>query len=190
MISGDSDLERVKHIAPKAIILSGGPNSVHEGTSPALPAGFFEYTDSSSIPVLGICYGMQLICHTLGGTVKTSSGGEFGRMAIKQEALSVLYADEPSDTQQVWMSHGDNVEELPAGFMCAAKSLQDVTVAIEDPKRQIFGLQVTSASSPYASATTIFVESSLSSVCRLCTVHRTYVNIWSYHSPRSRSKRI
>jgi GMP synthase (glutamine-hydrolysing) len=143
MISGDNDLDRIKHVAPKAIILSGGPNSVHEGTSPSLPAGFFDYTDSASIPVLGICYGMQLIAHVLGGTVKPSAtGGEFGRMAIKQEVSSVLYADEPSDTQQVWMSHGDNVEELPAGFSTAAKSLQDVTVAIEDPKRQIFGLQV------------------------------------------------
>lgn len=143
MISGDTDLERVKGISPKAIILSGGPNSVHEGTSPGLPAGFFEYTDSTSIPVLGVCYGMQLIAHILGGTVETSStGGEFGRMAIKQEASAVLYAGEPSDTQQVWMSHGDNVVKLPSGFVCAAKSMQDVTVAIEDPKRRIFGLQV------------------------------------------------
>ena len=143
MISGDTDLDRVKGISPKAIILSGGPNSVHEGTSPGLPAGFFDYTDSTSIPVLGICYGMQLIAHTLGGTVKTSpTGGEFGRMAIKQQASAVLYAEEPSDTQQVWMSHGDDVVELPSGFVCAAKSMQDITVAIEDPKRRIFGLQV------------------------------------------------
>lgn len=157
MISGDSDLQRVKHISPKAVILSGGPNSVHEGTSPGLPAGFFDYTDSASIPVLGICYGMQLIAHTLGGTVKTSpTGGEFGRMAIKQEASTVLYADEPSDTQQVWMSHGDDVVHLPSGFVCAAKSLQDVTVAIEDPKRHIFGLQV---SSSYSCTTTAAVIS-------------------------------
>lgn len=143
MISGDSDLERVKHIAPKAVILSGGPNSVHEGSSPSLPEGFFEYTDSSSIPVLGICYGMQLIAHSLGGKVTTSpSGGEFGRMAIKQEASSTLYADEPNETQQVWMSHGDDVTELPTGFVCAAKSMQGITVAVEDPKRRIFGLQV------------------------------------------------
>lgn len=125
MISGDTDLDRIKHISPKAIILSGGPNSVHEGTSPVLPAGFFEYTDSNSLPVLGICYGMQLIAHTLGGKVAPSpSGGEFGRMSMKTEPKSTLFSEEPSDTQTVWMSHGDDAVELPKGFVCAAKSMQ------------------------------------------------------------------
>lgn len=118
-------MDRVKHIDPKAIILSGGPNSVHEGTSPVLPAGFFEYTDSKELPVLGICYGMQLIAHTLGGKVEPSpSGGEFGRMSMKTEPQSTLFADEPSDTQTVWMSHGDDAVELPTGFVCAARSMQ------------------------------------------------------------------
>lgn len=125
MISGDTDLARIKHIDPKAIILSGGPNSVHEGTSPVLPAGFFEYTDSNKLPVLGICYGMQLIAHTLGGKVAPSpSGGEFGRMSMKTEPKSTLFADEPSDTQAVWMSHGDDAVQLPPGFTCAARSMQ------------------------------------------------------------------
>lgn len=125
MISGDTDIERIKHIGPKAIILSGGPNSVHEGTSPVVPAGFFEYTDSNALPVLGICYGMQLIVHTLGGKVAPSpSGGEFGRMSMKTETKSTLFAEEPSDTQTVWMSHGDDAVELPKGFVCAAKSMQ------------------------------------------------------------------
>jgi GMP synthase (glutamine-hydrolysing) len=143
MIAGDAKLERVKHIGPKAIILSGGPNSVHEGSSPTLPEGFFEYTDTSKIPVLGICYGMQLLAFALGGKVMASpTGGEFGRMAIKQQASSLLYKGEPTDTQEVWMSHGDDVVELPDGFTCAAKSMQGVTVAIEDSKRRLFGLQV------------------------------------------------
>eukprot|EP00892_Ulva_mutabilis_P010497 jgi/Ulvmu1/781/UM010_0155.1 len=142
MISGDSDLERIKHIDPKAIILSGGPNSVHEGTSPLLPAGFFEYTDSQKLPVLGICYGMQLIAHTLGGKVAPSpSGGEFGSMSMKTDKASTLFAEEPSDTQTVWMSHGDDAVELPKGFSCAARSMQDIVVAIEDPARRLFGLQ-------------------------------------------------
>ena len=66
--------DRIKAASPKAIILSGGPNSVHIEGAPRLPEGFFEYVDSQKIPVLGICYGMQLLVHELGGKIKTVAG--------------------------------------------------------------------------------------------------------------------
>ena len=66
--------DRIKAASPKAIILSGGPNSVHIEGAPRLPEGFFEYVDSQKIPVLGICYGMQLLVHELGGKIKTVTG--------------------------------------------------------------------------------------------------------------------
>jgi GMP synthase (glutamine-hydrolysing) len=142
MISGDTDLARIQKICPKAIFLSGGPNSVHEGDSPTLPNGFFEYIDSNSIPVMGICYGMQLLVHCLGGKVEASpNGGEFGSMPIVIERGSTLFSTETSKEQVVWMSHGDDATALPPGFECVAKSKQGCQVAIEDSERKLFGVQ-------------------------------------------------
>ena len=142
MIAGDSDLARIEKIAPKAIILSGGPNSVHEGGSPGVPDGFFDYVDAHEVPLLGICYGMQLITHCLGGTVERSpNGGEFGSMPIRIEPGSTLYAPESEDEQVVWMSHGDDATALPPGFTCVARSKQGARVAIENAERRMFGLQ-------------------------------------------------
>lgn len=134
--------ERIREAAPKVIILSGGPNSVHVEGAPRLPTGFFEYCTEQGIPVLGICYGMQLIVHSLGGTVKTAThGGEYGRMPIDVVADSTLYAGETNPTQLVWMSHGDEAVGLPAGFSCVARSKQGAVVGIENPDRKIYGLQ-------------------------------------------------
>jgi GMP synthase (glutamine-hydrolysing) len=124
------------------IILSGGPNSVHVEGAPRLPDGFFEYCAERAIPVLGICYGMQLIVHSLGGTVKEATdGGEYGRMPINVVPESTLYAGEPAAAQLVWMSHGDEAVALPEGFSCVARSEQGAVVGIENPARAIYGLQ-------------------------------------------------
>lgn len=134
--------DRIKENKPEAIILSGGPNSVHVEGSPRVPEGFFEYCAAENIPVLGICYGMQLIVHMLGGEVASAhEGGEYGRMAIKTVADSILYDSAEKDSQLVWMSHGDEAVKLPDGFQCVAKSEQGAVVAIECPSRKIFGLQ-------------------------------------------------
>lgn len=124
------------------IVLSGGPNSVHEEGSPLLPPEFYDYCQSSGIPLLGICYGMQLLVHQLGGRVETVvDKGEYGRMPISVDGGSLLYAGEASERQSVWMSHGDSATQLPAGFHCVARSEQGAMVAIEDPDRRFFGLQ-------------------------------------------------
>eukprot|EP00889_Picochlorum_renovo_P006871 jgi/Picre1/33901/NNA_001380.t1 len=142
LLPGDVSLDRIKEAQPKAIILSGGPNSVHVEGAPRLPDGFFEYCDEHSIPVLGICYGMQLIVHTLGGEVKSATGGgEYGRMPVHTVSDSILYEGVDGPSQLVWMSHGDEAVRLPDGFVCVGKSEQGAVVAIESPSRKIFGLQ-------------------------------------------------
>lgn len=128
---------------PKVIILSGGPNSVHVEGAPRLPEGFCDYCTDNDIPVLGICYGMQLLVHTLGGIVKSADeGGEYGRMPISIISGSDFYPkDMHSGSQLVWMSHGDEAVKLPEGFSCSAKSEQGAIVAIENPNKKFFGLQ-------------------------------------------------
>jgi len=141
MIPGDADLERIRGIAPKAIVLSGGPNSVHEEGCPTVPEGFFDYVTAEGIPVLGICYGMQLMVQRLGGRVEASkNGGEFGRMPILIQPESVLFGDD-CEAQSVWMSHGDEAVELPEGWRCIALSESGARVAVECAATRMFGLQ-------------------------------------------------
>ncbi|KAI3426251.1 hypothetical protein D9Q98_008626 [Chlorella vulgaris] len=142
LVPGDVTLDRIKAANPKTIILSGGPNSVHLEGAPRVPDGFFEYCEEKDIPVLGICYGMQLIVHQLGGEVKVATdGGEYGRMPMTVVRESTLFSTETQDSQAVWMSHGDEAVKLPEGFSVVARSEQGSIVAIEHPGRRIFGLQ-------------------------------------------------
>ena len=100
--------KRITDLNPKVIILSGGPNSVHVEGAPTVPDTFFDHCESHSIPVLGICYGMQLIVQKLGGEVKSADKAEYGRMPVHTVNASSLYGNEGDSTSQmVWMSHGD-----------------------------------------------------------------------------------
>ncbi|KAK9813501.1 hypothetical protein WJX73_002822 [Symbiochloris irregularis] len=142
LLPGDITLEEIKAADPKAIILSGGPNSVHIDGSVRLSTGFFQWCEDKSIPVLGICYGLQLMVHTLGGEVRVAdNGGEYGRMAIRTTRASTLYSYEEVHKQQVWMSHGDEVTRLPEGFQAVATSEQGAIVAVEAAGRKLYGLQ-------------------------------------------------
>lgn len=142
-LSGDSEQSRIEAVQPTVIILSGGPNSVHESESPTLPKSFFEWTASKSIPVLGVCYGMQLIVQVLGGEVKQAAEQEYGRMAIKPVKGSQFYGDgsDAGEEEVVWMSHGDEAVRLPEGFKVVAKSSGGTIVGIEAPERHLYGLQ-------------------------------------------------
>jgi len=113
--------ERVLALAPSVVILSGGPNSVHEAGSPTVPPGFFEWAAAAKVPVLGICYGMQLLVQCLGGEVAPAEKREYGRMPIATQPGG-LFAE--AGSQMVWMSHGDEAKRLPDGFVCVAKSEQ------------------------------------------------------------------
>ena len=123
------------------IILSGGPNSVHVEGAPSVPETFFDHCQTNSIPVLGICYGMQLIVQLMGGEVKPADKAEYGRMPVHVVRDSVLYGEEMDKMQMVWMSHGDEAVKLPDGFKCVGKSDAGAVVAIEHAERRIFGLQ-------------------------------------------------
>eukprot|EP00850_Spirogloea_muscicola_P003507 SM000014S00295 [mRNA] locus=s14:574258:577336:+ [translate_table: standard] len=109
--------------------------------SPVVPVGFFEWTKSSNIYVLGICYGMQLAVQRLGGIVRQAEAQEYGRMAIHPEGSSRLYDDGRQPSQVVWMSHGDEVVELPNCFKVVARSEQGTIVAIESDELKVYGLQ-------------------------------------------------
>ncbi|MFN2168706.1 MAG: glutamine amidotransferase-related protein, partial [Anaerolineae bacterium] len=122
LIPWDRADEMLPKLQPKGIILSGGPNSVYEAGAPTLPAAVLR----QEAPVLGICYGLQLLAHSLGGKVSPSREREYGAAAITVTghhagADNPLFAGLPAGLQ-VWMSHGDRVEQLPAGFLAIAHS--------------------------------------------------------------------
>ncbi|GHP06986.1 hypothetical protein PPROV_000572900 [Pycnococcus provasolii] len=141
IVPGDSTLERVTSYKPRLVVLSGGPNSVMAEGAPTVPDGLFEYCASEQVPVLGICYGLQLIVHSLGGEVVAGETREYGRMEVTTDLKSLLYHDEHSDKQMVWMSHGDVAKTLPDGFRVVGRSSTGAVVAIEHAERRIYGLQ-------------------------------------------------
>src|ERR1700704_5966977 len=110
-------LEEVAARKPRGIILSGGPASVYADGAPALDLGLLEL----GVPVMGICYGMQLLVHTLGGRVEQAEVGEFGRSELTVTEPGVLLRGMPKE-QTCWMSHRDTVFEAPVGFVALASS--------------------------------------------------------------------
>ena len=127
----------VRDFAPRAIILSGGPASVTEGTAPRAPEIVFRF----GVPVLGICYGMQTMCDELGGRVALSDHQEFGRafIDILDDCLLFHGLWPKGAREQVWMSHGDRVDALPAGFRAVAASDAAPYAAIADDDRRFYG---------------------------------------------------
>ncbi|MCL4498717.1 MAG: glutamine-hydrolyzing GMP synthase [Actinobacteria bacterium] len=124
---------------PSALILSGGPMSVYEEGAPACDPKIFEL----GVPVLGICYGMQLMAYALGGEVARTGRREFGRtlMRLNGEAgAGGLFAELPLE-QTVWMSHSDAVGKAPAGFMVSARTESSPVAAMEERKRGLYGVQ-------------------------------------------------
>jgi GMP synthase (glutamine-hydrolysing) len=121
---------------PKGIILSGGPASVYADGAPPLDRGLLEL----GIPVLGICYGMQLIARELGGTVQGAEIGEFGRSQLTVQEPGRLLAGTPA-TQTCWMSHRDTVFAPPPGFAALAASTASPVAAFESTERGVYGIQ-------------------------------------------------
>jgi GMP synthase (glutamine-hydrolysing) len=129
-------LEEIAARKPRGIILSGGPASVYAAGAPALDRGLLDL----GVPVLGICYGMQLLVHALGGRVEQAEVGEFGRSDLRVSEPGVLLEGMPHE-QTCWMSHRDTVFEPPAGFTALASSTASPVAAVEDPARGIYGIQ-------------------------------------------------
>jgi len=131
-------LAEIRDIAPRAIILSGGPASVFAEGSPSVDPGVFEL----GVPVLGICYGMQLSSHLLGGKVERADEREYGPArleVLRPEGL--LHGFKVGSHVDVWMSHGDRVERLPPGFETIARTSNSPFAAVANLERKIFGVQ-------------------------------------------------
>ncbi|MBN1963594.1 MAG: glutamine-hydrolyzing GMP synthase, partial [Anaerolineae bacterium] len=122
--------------APRGIILSGGPSSVYDDGAPTLPRWVLD----SGLPVLGICYGMQLITLALGGKVGPAARREYGPATIHLDGDSVLWSGLDAN-QPVWMSHGDRIDALPPGFVTLAHSDNSPYAAIGDEARRLYGVQ-------------------------------------------------
>jgi GMP synthase (glutamine-hydrolysing) len=140
----DLDPSELKRFAPRAIILSGGPESVYDAKKLEAPPEVF----SMGVPVLGICYGMQTMAAQLGGVVESASHREFGPAQVRPDASSRLL-DGLEDNRDaagrrvldVWMSHGDRVVAMPAGFTAIASSDNAPLAAMADESRRLYGLQ-------------------------------------------------
>ena len=132
-------LERVKSLSPRGIILSGGPASVYDKKAPLCDPAIMRL----GIPVLGICYGMQLIAHLLGGEVTRSDKREYGKAKLTLHRKGGLFQGFGRKGSQlvVWMSHGDTVRALPQGFHAIAHSRNTPYAAIEESQKRIYGLQ-------------------------------------------------
>jgi GMP synthase (glutamine-hydrolysing) len=133
--SGDAAIARLR---PRGIILSGGPASIADLGSPRAPDAVF----AADVPVLGICYGDQTMCAQLGGSVATAADREFGRAFVEVVDDCALFAGVWTHGQrhQVWMSHGDRIDAIPAGFRVVARSDAAPFAAIADDDRRYYGL--------------------------------------------------
>ncbi len=136
IIRFDTSAEELKRRAPKGIILSGGPCSVPDDDSPKCDPAIFEI----GIPILGICYGMQLAAHLQDGRVFSSNKREYGKAMIHITGDSLLFKGLEPDLQ-VWMSHGDKVEALPSGFEAVAESENCPFAAMQNVEKSIYGVQ-------------------------------------------------
>lgn len=128
---------QVQALAPVAIILSGGPKSVHVDGAPMLDRAIYDL----GIPILGICYGCQLVAQQLGGVVDRGGRGEYGRATLSLTQPSIVIAQDAAPVHDVWMSHFDFVSEIPEGFITTASTAEAPNAVIENRSRKIFGVQ-------------------------------------------------
>ncbi len=130
-------VEKIKELDPDGIILSGGPSSIYEKNSPTLDASIFDL----GIPILGICYGMHYMVHTLGGKIQKAAKREYGFASLNIIDADPLFKE--MDTGfQCWMSHGDSAIELPDGFAVTASTQNTSIAAIANHEKRFYGLQL------------------------------------------------
>jgi len=137
LVPHDISIPDLKAKAPKGIILSGGPNSVYDKNSPSLPKGLLDL----NVPILGICYGMQLLAHELGGKVTPSTNKrEYGKTELSIDDTTDIFDGLPRSLT-CWMSHGDSVTALPKGFKVLAHTSSVPYAAVGDASRHIYAVQ-------------------------------------------------
>ena len=132
----DTPMAEIEKRNPKGLILSGGPSSVYEDNAPKPDSRLFKL----GVPVLGICYGMQLIAREFGGEVGGTENREYGKTPLEAMDDSLLFKNLPLE-QTVWMSHGDRVTTPPQGFSATARTPHSPVAAMEDQKKRIYGVQ-------------------------------------------------
>ncbi|WP_026311349.1 glutamine-hydrolyzing GMP synthase [Parafrankia elaeagni] len=136
IVPWDTPVAEILARRPAALILSGGPKSVYSPGAPRVDPALF----SAGVPVLGICYGHQVMAQALGGTVARTGTAEYGATRLRVDDPGVLFADLPT-SQQVWMSHGDSVTAAPPGFRVTASTPSTPVAAFEDLARRLYGVQ-------------------------------------------------
>lgn len=136
LIPCSTPLAEIEAAKPAGLILSGGPRSVNDPDAPTVDPGVFKL----GIPVLGICYGLQVMAKLLGGRVARTEAAEYGGTAIRVDGESLLFQDLPTE-MSCWMSHGDSVVGLPPGFRSVAQSAGMPVAAMEDPVAGLYGTQ-------------------------------------------------
>ncbi|HEY0350773.1 MAG TPA: glutamine-hydrolyzing GMP synthase, partial [Gemmatimonadales bacterium] len=130
-------IEWIRQWKPRGIILSGGPNSVYGDSVPTADPQLLEL----NTPVLGLCYGMQLLAHLAGGNVTRANRREYGRANVRVEGGRLFQGFGKGEETPVWMSHGDHVDTPPAGYTVTASSVNSPIAAFEHQKRPLFGVQ-------------------------------------------------
>ncbi len=136
LLPHDTPWAEIAKREPKAIILSGGPASVYDADAPYLDPAIW----SGGIPVLGICYGLQLMAHQLGGEVAASTKREYGPASVRITSEDGLFRG-LDRTQPVWMSHGDRIVRPPTGFTTTAETETSAFAGLADPTRSLYGIQ-------------------------------------------------
>jgi GMP synthase (glutamine-hydrolysing) len=136
LLPHDTPYEELERRGSRAIILSGGPNSVYDDDAPRPDAAVW----SGRIPVLGICYGAQLMAHELGGDVLPAGKREYGPASVQLDVDDGLFHGLERE-QPVWMSHGDSITRLPEGFVSTAQTVSTPFAGLEDPSRNLYGIQ-------------------------------------------------
>lgn len=136
VIAYRTSAEDLRKLAPRGIILSGGPNSVYDNYAPKCDPEIWNL----GIPILGVCYGMQLMVKQLGGQVERAKRGEYGKAALQIDDPTDLLTN-VEDGSTMWMSHGDSCSKLPAGFSVLAHTDNTTCAAISHPEKKLFGVQ-------------------------------------------------
>ncbi|HSF30044.1 MAG TPA: glutamine-hydrolyzing GMP synthase [Candidatus Tectomicrobia bacterium] len=130
-------LETIRRLHPRGIILSGGPASVYEPNAPAVSPELLQM----GAPILGICYGMQLMTHQLGGRVAPAAEREYGNAELSLDATCPFFNGLSADRVSVWMSHGDRIQQLPPGFKSVARTDNSPIAAMQDATGRLYGIQ-------------------------------------------------
>jgi GMP synthase (glutamine-hydrolysing) len=137
VVRHDVTFERIRELNPLALILSGGPSSVYESDAPRCDPRIFEL----DVPILGICYGMQLVCEALGGAVRPCPAREFGRTECRVVRRDEALFHAVPESTTVWMSHGDQVQDVGEAFVPLAATATCPIAAVRHVTRRVYGLQ-------------------------------------------------